>query len=88
MDKIETLDRLMRDQIAFIDAAIVRVRANQLMDVADLNKAVDDICRDIQSLDDDQKQRIESRTAEMIVRLEELAEELKNLQDRVDNAGH
>lgn len=88
MDKVETLDRLMRDQIAVIDAAIVRVRSNQLADVTDLNKAVDGICRDIQALDDDQKRRIESRTAEMIMRLEELAEELKNLQDRVDDAGH
>ena len=81
---IQELDRFMLEQIEFIDETIARTRADELTDVTALNENVNKICAAAEKIDDSEDKLIERRMAEMIGKLEELAQELQAFQDRTE----
>lgn len=78
------LEAEMRKQIERLDDTIVKVRQNVLVDIGFMDKDVAVLCKRILNADPAVARELEPRMVEMINRLDELAIELKDYQDRVN----
>ena len=80
----ETLGKSLQDKIDKIDEAIVKARKNILVDISFMDREVAAICQQILKAEDNALQTLEPKMAEMINKLDELAEEIKAYQDRIE----
>lgn len=83
----EELEQRLQAQIETIDEAIAKIRQNELLDIGFMDKEVAGICQQIIHSDEDAIKALEAKMIEMITRLDELAVELKQYQDRVNPEG-
>lgn len=79
----KNLEKSLQDMIGQIDEAIVRVRQNILVDISFMDQGVADLCLRVIRSDDAATKALEPKMVELINRLDELAVELKDYQDRI-----
>ena len=77
------LQQKLQDKIGQIEAAIVKVRQNILVDVGFMDSEVAALCQSILRLEGEDAKMLEPGMIEMINKLDELAIELKDYQDRI-----
>lgn len=79
----DDLEQKLQQQIDTIEKAIIKIRNNELLDISFMDKEVADICQSVIHSEDGTAQALEGKMIEMITKLDELAVELKEYQDRV-----
>ncbi|MCB9996492.1 MAG: hypothetical protein H6869_08670 [Rhodospirillales bacterium] len=79
----DDLEQKLQQQIDTIEKAIIKIRNNELLDISFMDKEVADICQQVIHSEDAAVQALEGKMIEMITKLDELAVELKEYQDRV-----
>ena len=78
----DTIEKSLRKQIAIIGEAASRVRAGVIMNINEVEEQVAHICREIAALPEGEGQKLEQSMAEMIGKLEDLAEALSEFQNK------
>ncbi len=81
----DSLEKRLKDQIAFLDEAIRSVREGTLKDISVMDLQIESICRDLDSLDAEDSRRLETSLAEVIGKLEDLAKEIRIFQDTLES---
>ena len=83
MTKTAAIRKQLEDQIEYLNKAIDNARQDNIQNIEPLDDKMDEICKAISELDEDEVAQFESPMAEMIGKLEELAVELKAFQERM-----
>ncbi len=81
---VKELEENLQKQIDQIDAAIVKLRHNVLIDVSFIDREVAALCQQIIGADGMAAKMLEPKMLEMINKLDELAVEIKDYQDRMN----
>lgn len=79
---IAALEQKLQQQIDLIEQAITKIRRNEVLDISFMDKDVAAICQQIIKSEEDAVQALEPKMIEMITKLDDLALELKEYQDR------
>jgi len=77
------LEQALQNQIDKIGEAILQTRQNRIVDIGDMDEAVAMICQKIIHSSGDTIKALEPKMIAMIAKLDELAVELKDYQNRV-----
>lgn len=78
------IEKKLQQQTDFIEATITKVRSGVLSDIRSLENAVQEACKDIQALpESEDRSQIEAMMVDMTGKLEELAKELLDYQERL-----
>ena len=76
----------LQTQIGIIEDAIAKAKQNELADIGTLDEDVATICKEVVANDTEDTQQLEQQMIHMINLLDELAEELKAYQDRLETS--
>lgn len=78
------IEKKLQQQTDFIESTITKVRNGVLSDIRPLENAVQDACKEIKELpESEDRSRIEAMMVDMTGKLEELAKELMDYQERL-----
>jgi hypothetical protein len=81
---VKELERKLEQQIDQINGAIIKVRRNILVDISFMDTEVAELCQTILKAEGMAAKRLEPKMIEMINKLDDLAMELKDYQDRIN----
>lgn len=81
---IEALEQQLQAKIEQIDEAIAKTRQNETADIGFMDSEVATLCQTILKADSEESKALEPKMIEMIAKLDELAVELKDYQDRLN----
>ena len=82
---VSSIEKDLRTQIGVIGEAVSRVKAGIIMNIDEVEKQVAQICEKISTLPEGDARSLEQSMAEMIEKLEELAEVLSKFQNESGN---
>jgi len=84
---VRELEKSLQQKIEQIDAAIIKIRHNVLVDISFMDKEVAKLCQQILGAEGMAAKMLEPKMIEMINKLDELAVEIKDYQDRMNPDG-
>ena len=82
---VNSIEKDLKTQIGVIGEAVSRVKAGVIMNIDGVEQQVAQICEKISALPEGDAQALEQSMAEMIGKLEELAQVLSEFQDKSGN---
>jgi len=83
-DNSQDIDSALQEHIDHISDAIIKTRANEVIDLEGMDDKVAALCKEIMHTEDAAVANLEDKMVHMINLLDELAVELKNFQERQD----